>query len=142
MLFIRFHFRVDKDQMLKLHKLLTDSSKARRHLRRVLNIQITLLAWFVEFVGFFVFVLGSYLLGEKSSLTTFILQILSYALNFIIVPCIFLINNDQFKTHILESKWYQALIKKFSPLPTYQNEENDEEGQQADAGPVGNVATP
>ena len=142
MLFIRFHFRVDKDQMLKLHKLLSDSSKARRHLRRVLNIQITLLAWFVEFVGFFVFVLGSYLLGEKSSLTTFILQILSYALNFIIVPCIFLINNDQFKTHILESKWYQALIKKFSPLPTYQNEENDEEGQQAAAGPVGDVATP
>ena len=142
MLFIRFHFRVDKDQMLKLHKLLTDSSKARRHLRRVLNIQITLLAWLVEFVGFFVFVLGSYLLGEKSSLTTFILQILSYALNFIIVPCIFLINNDQFKTNILESKWYQALIKKFSPLPTYQNEENDEEDKQADAGPVGNVATP
>ena len=142
MLFIRFHFRVDKDQMLRLHKLLTDSSKARRHLRRVLNIQITLLAWFVEFVGFFVFVLGSYLLGEKSSLTTFILQILSYALNFIIVPCIFLINNDQFKTNILESKWYQALIKKFSPLPTYQNEVNDEEGQQAAAGPVGDVATP
>ena len=142
MLFIRFHFRVDKDQMLKLHKLLSDSSKARRHLRRVLNIQITLLAWFVEFVGFFVFVLGSYLLGEKSSLTTFILQILSYALNFIIVQCFFLINNDQFKTHILESKWYQALIKKFSPLPTYQNEENDEEDQQADAGPVGDVATP
>ena len=142
MLLILFRFRVDKDQMLKLHKLLTDSSKARRHLRRVLNIQITLLAWFVEFVGFFVFVLGSYLLGEKSSLTAFILQILSYALNFIIVPCIFLINNDQFKTNILESKWYQALIKKFSPLPTYQNEENDEEDQQADAGPVGNVATP
>ena len=142
MIFILFHFRVDKDQMLKLHKLLTDSSKARRHLRRVLNIQITLLAWFVEFVGFFVFVLGSYLLGEKSSLTTFILQILSYALNFIIVPCIFLINNDQFKTHILESKWYQALNKKFSPLPTYQNEENDEEGQQEDARPVGDVATP
>ena len=128
--------------MLKLHKLLSDSSKARRHLRRVLNIQITLLAWFVEFVGFFVFVLGSYLLGEKSSLTTFILQILSYALNFIIVPCIFLINNDQFKTNVLDSKWYQALIKKFSPLPTYQNEENDEEDQHADAGPVGNVATP
>ena len=142
MLFIRFHFRVDKDQMLKLHKLLTDSSKARRHLRRVLNIQITLLAWFVEFVGFFVFVLGSYLLGEKSSLTTFILQILSYALNFIIVPCIFLINNDQFKANILESIWYQALIKRFSPLPSYQNEENDEEAQQADAGPVDDIAAP
>ena len=129
--------------MVKLHKLLTDSSKARRHLRRVLNIHITLLAWFVEFVGFFVFVLGSYLLGEKSSLTTFILQMLSYAINFIIVPCIFLVNNDQFKTNLIESKWYQALIQKFNPLPSYQEEANEEEEvQHADARHVDDIATP
>ena len=129
--------------MVKLHKLLTDSSKTRRHLRRVLNIHITLLAWFVEFVGFFVFVLGSYLLGEKSSLTTFILQMLSYAINFIIVPCIFLMNNDQNKINIIESKWYQALIQKFNPLPSYHKEDNEEEeAQQADARDVDDIATP
>ena len=67
---------------------------------------------------------------------------LSYAINFIIVPCIFLMNNDQNKINIIESKWYQALIQKFNPLPSYQNDENDEEAQQANAGHVDDIATP
>ena len=68
---------------------------------------------------------------------------LSYAINFIIVPCIFLMNNDQNKINIIESKWYQALIQKFNPLPSYHKEDNEEEeAQQADARDVDDIATP
>ena len=52
-------------------------------------------------------------------------------------------NNDQNKINIIESKWYQALIQKFNPLPSYQKEDNEEEeAQQADARDVDDIATP
>ena len=104
--------------MVTLKNILTDSSKARRHRSNLLNIQITMLAWLTEFMGFFAFLLGSFLVGQRNKPILFLLQLLSASLNFIILPSIFLISNSQLKSNILDSNWYLAFIHRFSPQPS------------------------
>jgi len=106
--------------------LLSKSSKARRHRRNLLNIQITTLAWLVEFLGFYTFLIGSFVLGHTNTSVTFVLQILSAILNFILLPCIFLISSSQFKGMIVESNWYLALVDRFNPQPINELEDESE----------------
>ena len=96
--------------MKRLNTLLSDSSKARRNRRNSLNIQIAFLAWLVEFLGFFLTVLGSHILGHKDSVVTMIMQILSMIIFMIILPCIILINSEYVKTEIVESNWYLSFL--------------------------------
>ena len=113
--------------MIKLRKLLSDSSKARRHRRNLLNLQITVLAWIIEFLGVSSFLLGSFILGHTNTTATFILQTLSAVFNFILLPGILSISNSTLKTAIAESIWYQTLIERTSPMP------DDEEKVVSDA---------
>ena len=122
-----FTFRTHKESILRLKKILSRSSKARRHRRNLLNIQITTLAWFVEFLGFYTFLLGSFILGHTNTYVTFLLQVLTTILNFILLPCIFLINNSQFKAVIVDSNWYLVLAHRISPQPRNELEENSQD---------------
>ena len=103
--------------MIRLRKLLSDSSKARRHRRNLLNIQITVLAWIIEFIGVSSFLVGSFILGHTNTTTTFILQTLSATFNFILLPGILSISNSNFKTAVVDSGWYQKLTQQISPIP-------------------------
>ena len=103
--------------MIRLRKLLSDSSKARRHRRNLLNIQITVLAWVIEFLGVSSFLLGSFFLGHTNTTTTFILQTLSATFNFILLPGILSISNNNFKAAVADSVWYQKLTQQISPIP-------------------------
>ena len=115
--------------MVRLRQLLADSSKARRHRRNILNIQITILAWLVEFFGFFTIFLGSFILGHQNSIITMSLQTLTDFLYFIILPCILLINDPDFKTNIVESSCYTKLLNLFHCQYTNQlDEDNDNSG--------------
>ena len=109
-----FNFRTHKEAMVKLSKLLSKSSKSRRHRRNILNIQITILAWLVEFIGFFLIVLGSLILRHQNSIVTLSLQTFTFTLYFIIVPSVFLINDSHFKGIIIESNWYISFLNIFS----------------------------
>ena len=125
--FINLHFRTHKAAIIKLKKILSKSSKARRHRRNLLNIQITTLAWFIEFLGFYSFLLGSFILGHTNTSVTFLLQVLTTILNFILLPCIFLISSSQFKAIIADSNWYQILVHRVSPQPGNELEESTED---------------
>ena len=103
--------RVHKETMLKLKNLLSDTNRALRHQRNVLNLLITMLAWLVELFGGLTLVLGSFIFGHGNSIVTLVLQTLSLLLYFVILPCTFLINVDEWKEAILENKWYLQFIR-------------------------------
>ena len=100
--------------MKKLKKLLNPSTKIKRRHRTLLNISITILAWLVEFLAFFLVFLGSFILGYDSTTTTLFLQTFSFAIYFVICPSVFLMNSHETKTKIVENPIYQKMINRIS----------------------------
>ena len=100
--------------MFRLRKLMADSTKDRRNRCNTLNIQIAILAWFVEFIGFCGIVLGTVILGHGNMVVTFSLQSFSMSLYFIILPFIFLINEQSsLKSTIADSNFYRKFTERF-----------------------------
>ena len=97
--------------MEKLKNLLPDSTKNRRNRQNALNIQIAILSWLVEILGFLVSALGVFILGHENATITMTLQTLSMIFYAILVPGTILINSLDFKDHIIESQWYLALLQ-------------------------------
>ena len=56
---------------------------------------------------------GSYILGHGNIAVTLVLQCLSIFLYFIIVPCIYLINDSDFKAEFAETQTYFNFLKFF-----------------------------
>ena len=100
--------------MLRLRKVLSDSSKDIRHRRNLINIHITFLGWLVEFIGFFLIMLGSFVLGSRSPLTTLFLQTLTIIIYFNILPLAFLINDPDIKANMAETKNYLSILQFFN----------------------------
>ena len=116
--------------MKKLRNVLSNSWKSRRHRRNILNIQITILAWLVEFIGFFLIFLGSFVLRHQNSIVTLSLQTFTFFLYFVLVPSIFLINDSHLKGVIIESKSYIAFLNIFSCFHTDEVEEENREREE------------
>ena len=119
--------RVHKETMLKLKNLLSDTNRALRHQRNVLNLLITMLAWLVELFGGLTLVLGSFIFGHGNSIVTLFLQTLSLLFYFVILPCTFLINVDKWKEAILDNKWYSRFIRVLDSYTSSCNRQNDDE---------------
>ena len=100
--------------MIKLRKLLADSSKARRHRRKLLNLQITVIAWITEVFGFFVVFIGVFIFGHENNLITSTLQTVSFTIYFIIVPSVILLNSNQVKSAIVDSHLYLGFVDRFN----------------------------
>ena len=99
--------------MIKLKKLLSNSSKARRHRRKILNVQITFLAWLVESIGFLVIFLGTFILGHENNIFNFCMQTLTLIIYFILLPLVFLINDFDIKSTIADSHTYERILNMF-----------------------------
>ena len=111
--------------MIRLRKLLSDSSKARRHRRNVVNLQITFLAWLIEVFGFFIIFLGTFILGHENNVVNFSMQLLTMMVYFNILPCIFLINDSDVKGQIIESNWYNTILNIFNWQYTIPTDKED-----------------
>ena len=103
--------RDHEQDMVKLKKLLTESCKARRLRRIYLNIQITSLTWFVELLGFFVIILGSFIIGYTNTYLTLCFQTISECIYTAIVPGMYLVNDSSSKDKINDSSFYISLHK-------------------------------
>ena len=79
--------------------------------------QITIIAWLSEFLGFFIAFLGIFILGQENGIRTFSLQLLTIIINFIIVPSVFLINSNHVKTLIVDSKMYITIVGMLNRKP-------------------------
>jgi len=129
--------------MLKFKKLLSDASRTYRHQRNVLNIMITMLAWLVEFIGGLTIFLGSFVFGHGNSVITLTLQTLTLVFYFDILPCTFLINDEEWKISMLDNYWYTQFIKvfdsclsnRFKPFETPKNDLIEDNNPQNEAVP-------
>ena len=121
--------------MRKLHKLLSDSAKERRHNLNVLNFQITFISWLVEFVTILLVVIAKLIIPGKSVIFNFMLDQVVTSVFGIILPLIFLINDSDIKENIVESKWYMAVLKVFGFQYSMQTEENDGDNDNSTLNP-------
>ena len=117
--------RQHKETMRKIKSLLSETNRALRHQRNILNLLITMLAWLVELFGGLTLVLGSFIFGHGNSIVTLFLQTLSLLFYFVVLPSTFLFNVDEWKEAILESRWYPRLIKVIDSFTSSRTDPND-----------------
>ena len=97
--------------MTRLKKLLDTSSKIRRNRRRLLVLQIQIFAWLVEFIAG---ILGLILImGPITKLPASTIGLFTSIVYFILVPSVFLINNEDLKSKIIENEIYLTITNKF-----------------------------
>ena len=116
--------------MKKLKKLLSKQAKDERHRRHQINIHVAILGWVAEFSGFFVVILGSFILGHGSVIVTLTLQTLTIFMMFNVVPCVYLINDNNMKARIAESKNYFNFLRFFKLEKNNLVEVDDEENSK------------
>ena len=121
--------------MKRLKKMLPDSSKNRRSRRNVLSINITILGWLVELLGFLTVAIGSFILGHENSYVTLIMQVLTMLFYDILLPCTILVNSSEVKDKIAESRLYLTLFNRFGCMTYSTPEENDDTALEANLGP-------
>ena len=109
-----FLFRSHKESMKRLKNLLAKSSKEHRRRQTLLNMQITILAWAVEFLGFCIVFLGTFILGHENAILTLSLQTLTMTIFFIVCPSVYLVNSLYVKNLIVNSQLYVTFLKAFS----------------------------
>ena len=113
--------------MKSLDKVLTASSKSRRHRRNLVNIHITFIGWLVECLYNNIILLGTGVLGNSSPFITLLLQTLTITIQCNIVPLVYLINDPKRKANIVDSRYYFMFLN-FLNLQNYsQNEVPDNE---------------
>ena len=97
--------------MTRLKKLLNTSSKIRRNRRKLLVLQIQILAWSVEFI---VGIVGLILIiGPITKLPANVIGVFTSIVYFVLVPSVFLINNEDLKSKIIENEIYLTITNKF-----------------------------
>ena len=111
---------------MRLKKILSDASKNGRSRRNILSIQITILGWLVELLGFLTLAIGSFILGHENSKVTMMMQVITMIWYAIFLPCTILVNSTEVKDRIAESELYQALFNMFG-CKTYSTPD-DEDG--------------
>ena len=119
------YFRHNKEAMIKLRKVLPESVKARRHRRSMANLQITFLAWLTEVVGFLIIFLGTFVLGHENNHVNSLMQLLTLVVYFNILPCIYLVNDSQVLSQIIDTSWYNSFLDIFNCQYTIRSDGED-----------------
>ena len=106
-----FHFREHEKMMTSLKKLLDTSSKIRRNRRRLLVLQIQIIAWLVEFIAGIVGLI--LIMGPITKLPASVIGVFTSIVYFVLVPSVFLINNEDLKSKIIDNEIYLTITNKF-----------------------------
>ena len=97
--------------MISLKKLLDTSSKIRRNRRRLLVLQIQIIAWLVEFIAGIVGLI--LIMGPITKLPASVIGVFTSIVYFVLVPSVFLINNEDLKSKIIDNEIYLTITNKF-----------------------------
>ena len=98
--------------MRNLRKLLSTSSKIRRNRQRLLNLQIQIFVWLIEFFSGLIFCIWLLVPRHKDILDN-VVHLFSTTIYYVIIPSIYTINNDDFKSSILENNLYITFTNKY-----------------------------
>ena len=119
-------YREHNESAIKLRKVLSKLHHDIRHRRNLINIHITILGWLVEFFGFFLIALGSFILGHGSSIRTLCLQAFTCLFYFVCLPCTILINATDLKVTLAENQYYQNILSIFDCNESTVNQHGDD----------------
>ena len=97
--------------MTRLKKLLSTSSKIRRNRRKLLVLQIQIFAWLVEFIAGIVGLI--LIMGPITTLPANVIGVFTTIVYFVLVPSVFLINNEDLKSKIIDNEIYLTITNKF-----------------------------
>ena len=97
--------------MTRLKKLLSTSSKIRRNRRKLLVLQIQIFAWLVEFIAGIVGLI--LIMGPITKLPANVIGVFTTIVYFVLVPSVFLINNEDLKSKIIDNEIYLTITNKF-----------------------------
>ena len=106
-----FYFREHEKMMTRLKKLLSTSSKIRRNRRKLLVLQIQIFAWLVEFIAGIVGLI--LIMGPITKLPANVIGVFTTIVYFVLVPSVFLINNEDLKSKIIDNEIYLTITNKF-----------------------------
>ena len=97
--------------MTRLKKLLNTSSKIRRNRRKLLVLQIQIFAWLVEFIAGIVGLIM--IMGPITEPSANVIGVFTTIVYFVLVPSVFLINNEDLKSKIIDNEIYLTITNKF-----------------------------
>ena len=97
--------------MTRLKKLLNTSSKIRRNRRKLLVLQIQIFAWLVEFIAGIVGLIM--IMGPITKPSANVIGVFTTIVYFVLVPSVFLINNEDLKSKIIDNEIYLTITNKF-----------------------------
>ena len=112
-LFSLYLCREHEKMMTKLKKVLVKSSKIRRNRRKLLNLQIQIFAWLVEFCSGLVFVVAAS--QPRHTISYDAVGLYISFIYWVALPGIYLMNNDDFKSWVTENQLYIEFTNRFFP---------------------------
>ena len=99
--------------MTKLKKLLATSSKIRRNRRKLLNLQMQIFAWLVELSSGLIFLIA--ISVPTHTISTNAIALYMNFIYWVVIPGIYLMNNNDFKSWVTENSLYIEFTNKFFP---------------------------
>lgn len=97
--------------MENLKNLLGKSAKIKRNRRVLLNIQVQVLAWLMEFLtAVFALIMLFLPFAKLATMLANHFAVFGYC---VLVPSVYLLNNDHLKNSMLQNKWYLAFTRIF-----------------------------
>ena len=105
--------------MTKLKKLLAKSSKIRRNRRKLLNLQIQIFSWLVEFFSGLIFLIVVSV--PRHSISTNVVGLYTNFIYWVFIPGIYLMNNDDFKSWVRKTIYTLNIQIDISPKALIQS---------------------
>ena len=103
-LYVQFPFQYRADNKGFLKTILSDDSKIKRRRQKAINLQMTMIAWGLEFItGILAFTIRHFNLKDGGILSGLIL--LDVGLNFIVIPSSYILNTEVVKDSIIAKGW-------------------------------------
>ena len=103
--------------------LLSEESKRKRQRINTTNIQITFVAWILEFTAGLIHLPVRFIKDKSIARLLIVLDII---VNFILIPIVYVLNNDVNKGIIVAEGWFQGFRKLISRRSTVVPEQNNE----------------
>ena len=94
-----------------MNELLSEDSRARRSKRQVINLQMAVIAWSLEFISGLLLLIYWFLSEDKNHQLALIM--IDILLRFIVIPGSYLLNTEVNKALIVAEGWWKSLRTTF-----------------------------
>lgn len=91
---------------------------------------VTILAWFVEFVGFTTIFIGTHILGHQNNIINLSLQTITNLIYLVIVPLVLIIHESDFKSRIVDNHIFERFLSMINMKYDDKEQEDDEDDEE------------